>query len=81
MKSNVPAIQSIIQQISDLLLIKGGFLDDPGLYTGEMGLVLFFTRYARYTQNNLYLEYAYNLIKKTQKKIHRNTPINYKYGD
>jgi len=73
-------IELILQQISDVLLINGGFLSDPGLYTGEMGLVLFFSRYARYTQNDLYLEYAYGLMEKLQNRIHRDTPINYKQG-
>jgi len=62
------------------LMINGGFLDNPGLYTGETGLVLFFTRYARYTQNDLYLDYAYGLMEKIQNRIHRDTPINYKQG-
>jgi len=69
-----------IQQICDVLLLNGGFLSNPGLYTGEMGLVLFFTHYARYTQNDLYFEYAYELMEKTQNKIHHETPIYYKHG-
>ena len=73
-------IQLTIHQISDILLMNGGFLNNPGLYTGEMGLVLFFARYARYTQNDLYLEYAYDLMGKIQDRIHLETPINYKQG-
>ena len=79
-KPNEEYIQSILQQIADVLLMNGGFLSNPGLYSGEMGLVLFFTRYARYTQNDLYLEYSYGLIEKLQNRIHRETPINYKQG-
>jgi len=73
-------INEILQQISDILLINGGFLYSPGLYDGEMGLVLFFTRYARYTQNGLYLDYAYDLIERTQNRIHHHIPISYKHG-
>jgi len=73
-------IKLTVRQISDVLLMNGGFLSNPGLYTGEMGLVLFFARYARYTQNDLYIEYVYDLMEKTQKKIHRDTPIHYKQG-
>ena len=54
MKLTAPQINTTIQRIANILLMKGGFLDNPGLYTGEMGLVLFFARYARYTQNNLF---------------------------
>jgi len=73
-------IQLILQQVSDVLLMKGGFLSNPGLYSGEMGLVLFFARYARYTQNNVYLEHSYGLMDKLQSRIHRDSPINYKEG-
>lgn len=73
-------IEYIIGQISDLLLINGGFLDHPGLYTGEMGVALFFTRYARYTRNDLYLDYSYDLMEKAQNNIHWDTSINYKHG-
>ena len=79
-KHNVPDTQSIIQQISDILLINGGFLSNPGLYTGEMGLVLFVTRYAHFTQNELYYNYAHSLIEKIQNRIHNDTPLNYKQG-
>lgn len=80
MKHNVLEIQSILQQISDVLLINGGFLSSPGLYTGDMGPVLFFARYARYTQNDLYLDYCYELMEKLSNKIDRKTPIDYKQG-
>ena len=122
MKSNISEIQSSLQQISDVLLINGGLLCNPGLYAGDMGLVLlgtsnnterhservsecpkhkeiadqvcndgegidvvirsplFFTRYARYTQNDLYLDYAYDLTGKLQNNIDRKTPIDYKDG-
>jgi len=73
-------IKVILQQISDVLLMNGGFLDNPGLYTGDMGLVLFFARYSRYTKNDLYLEYSFELMEKLQARIHSGTPVNYKQG-
>ena len=73
-------IKLIIRQISDVLLINGGFLNNPGLYFGEMGLVLFFAKYARYTGNDLHLDYTYSLIEKIQNSLHMATPINYKQG-
>ena len=50
--------KSYIQRISNILLINSGFLDNPGLFTGEMGLVLFFFRYARYSKNELIIEHT-----------------------
>ena len=73
-------IESIIRQIADLLMVNGSFLLNPGLFYGDMGLVLFFTRYARYTQNELYLDYSYDLMGKIQKSINRESPINYVNG-
>ena len=73
-------LKSCLQRISNILLINGGFLDNPGLYTGEMGLVLFFFHYARYTQNTLFLDYGYDLIDKIQNRIHQETSIDYKQG-
>lgn len=73
-------IQMALRRISNFLLLNGGFLNNPGLYTGEMGLVVFFTRYARYTQNEIYMDYAYGLMEKIQNRIHRETPVNYKQG-
>ena len=80
MKLSEQDIKTNLQRIANILLLNGGFLNNPGLYTGEMGIVLFFARYARYTQNELYLGYAYHLVGKIQYSIHQDTPINYKQG-
>jgi len=72
--------QSILKQISNILLINGGFLKNPGLYAGEMGLVLFFFHYSRYTQNDLYADYGFELLEKIQNGIHQKTSINYRNG-
>jgi len=69
-----------LQRIANILLINGGFSDSPGLYTGEMGLVLFFYRYAHYTQQNVYNEYACHLLEKTQNLLHLDSPIDYQQG-
>jgi len=69
-----------LQRIPNILLINGGFLDNPGLYSGETGLVLFFFRYARFTQNEIYSDYSFDLIEKIQTGINKETPIDYKKG-
>lgn len=80
MKFKKQQIEPFLRRISNILLINGSFIDNSGLYTGKMGLVLFFLRYARYTQNELYLDYSLNLIEKIQNNIHLDTPIDYKQG-
>ena len=77
---NKQQIMNFLQRISSILIINGGFLSNPGLYTGEMGLVLFFFRYARFSQNELFSKYGYDLIEKIQNRIYQETPINYKQG-
>ena len=61
MKQNEKLIKSFLQRISNIVLINGGFLDNPGLYTGEMGLVLFFFCYARFQTNKLFENYSFDL--------------------
>ena len=80
MDKNEQLIKSVLQRISNTLMINGGFLDNPGLYAGEMGIVLFFSNYYFFTQNDLYLEYSIDLIEKIQNRINQDTPINYKHG-
>jgi len=42
MKKNEQSILACLPRISNILLINGGFLSNLRLYSGEMGLVLFF---------------------------------------
>lgn len=62
------------------MLLNGGFLENLGLYTGEMGLILFFFIYSRYMNNELFSEYSFHLLDKIQNNLHEDTPINYKQG-
>jgi len=72
--------ESDLLRISNILLINGGFLNNPGLFYGEMSIVLFFSHYSRFSQNELYLKYSFDLIERIQKSIYIETPINYKDG-
>ena len=80
MKLNKHQIDASLQRISNILQINGGFLNNPGLYTGEMGLALFFSVYSRFTLDELYLEYSQLLIENLQENLHRETPIDYRQG-
>ena len=71
MSKNKKQNKSYLLRISNILMLNGGLLNNPGLYSGEMGLVLFFFRYARNTQNALYDEYGFDLIEKIQNSIHQ----------
>ena len=80
MKKNEPLSKFYLQQIADTLMINGGFLSNTGLYTGEMGLALFFFHYANYSENEAYWDYAFRLLGKVQGRIYEETPIDYKQG-
>lgn len=78
---NINERQSGLQQISRILLINGGCSENPGLYDGQMGLILFFLKYARFTQNELYEEYSFDLIENLiEDKINLDSSIDYKNG-
>ena len=65
MKKNEQLSKLYLQRISNILLINGRFSDNPGLSPGEMGLVLFFFRYARFTQNEIYSDYSFETCRET----------------
>ena len=69
-----------LQRISNNLMINGGYMNNLGLYSGDMGIVLFFYRYARLLQNEIYSEYSAGLLEIIRNKIRSNTPVNYKQG-
>lgn len=72
--------ENCLQRISNLLLMQGSFISDPGIYWGKMGIAVFFFRYARYTKNEVYEEYAFELIEEIQMQVHANSPISYARG-
>ncbi|WP_163210228.1 glycosyltransferase [Bacteroides sp. 519] len=50
--------KSILRQIANTLYVNAQFIDQYGLLTGKLGIVLFFYRYSRFTGNSIYSEFA-----------------------
>jgi len=73
------AVQQL-QQIADILLLQGSLTDPPGLIYGKLGIAVFFFHYARYTGNELFEDYALDLIEYMQEQIHSNSKTNYRQG-
>lgn len=69
-----------LRQIAEMLLLNGTLVDCPGLIYGKTGIVIFFFHYARYTENSLFEDYAWDLIGEVQNQIYTNIPTNYKKG-
>ena len=63
-----------------MLVLNGTLVDCPGLIHGKMGISVFFFYYARYTGNDLFDDYALNLIGGIQEQVHVNTPADYERG-
>ena len=73
-------IKEYLERIANILMLNGGFMDSPGLYSGEMGVALFFFHYADFTQNEVYSEYGIVLLEGIQEKISQDTPVGYHHG-
>ena len=69
-----------LRDIAALLLLHGTLTECPGLVHGKMGIAIFFFHYARYTGNELFEEYAYDLIEEIHDQLHANTAADYEQG-
>ena len=69
-----------LRQITDMLLLQGTLTECPGLVHGKMGIAIFFFHYAQYTGNELFADYAMDLINEILEQIHVNNPANYETG-
>ena len=68
------------QQILSYLIINSGSLTNLGLFHGKMGIVLFFSFYARATQSKHYEDFAGYLLDELYEDIHKDLPINLENG-
>lgn len=51
-----------LSHIAEILLLNGTLTECPGLVHGKMGIAIFFFHYAQYTKNELFADYAMDLI-------------------
>ena len=63
-----------------MLLLNGTLTECPGLVHGKMGIAVFFFHYAKYTGNELFADYAMDLIGEMLNQIHVNSPADYERG-
>jgi hypothetical protein len=69
----------LLHRIVDVLLLNGSLVESSGLIHGKMGIAIFFFHYGRYTGNELFEEYAMDLIGEIQEQIQDN--VSPDYGD
>ena len=78
--SSNTTIEKQISHIVGTLLLNGTLTESPGLVHGKMGIAIFFFHYARYTENDLFEEYAIDLIEEIQSQIHLKLSTDYERG-
>jgi len=69
-----------IVEIVETLILNGTLTDTPGLFYGKTGIAVFFFYYARQTGNELYQDYAMNLIEEIQEQITVTSSARYDTG-
>lgn len=73
-------IEKQLQQIADMLVLNGTLTECPGLVHGKMGISIFFFHYAKFTANDLFADYAMDVIGKMLEQIHTNSSADYEKG-
>ena len=69
-----------IDKIVETLIIYGTLTEQPGLFYGKTGIAVFFFHYARHTGNELFLEYAYDLIERVREQLDVTNSVRYDTG-
>ena len=73
-------IEQDLRQIVDMILLNGTLTECPGLVHGKTGIAVFFFHYARHTGDELFADYAMDLISEMLNQIHVNSPADYEKG-
>ncbi len=68
------------QRITNTLLLNASFIENLGLMHGKMGISVFFFHLAKQTKNQIYEDYAGELIDEIYEEITANTPVDFENG-
>lgn len=71
---------NLMEQLVDHLVLNSSFIPYTGLYNGKMGTVIFFTHFARYTNNPLYDDFASMLLDEVYEDVYTQLPVNFAEG-
>ena len=78
MPSTIPFSRQ--QRITNTLLLNASFIDNLGLMHGKMGIAIYFFHLARETKNQIYEDYAGELIDEIYEEISTTTPLDFENG-
>jgi lantibiotic modifying enzyme len=68
------------QRITNCLLLNASFIDNLGLLHGKMGIAIYFFHLARETKNQIYEDYAGELIDEIYDEISAKTAVDFENG-
>jgi lantibiotic modifying enzyme len=68
------------QRITNTLLLNASFIDNLGLMHGKMGIAIYFFHLARETKNQIYEDYAGELIDEIYDEISTTTTLDFENG-
>lgn len=68
------------QRIINVLLLNTSFIDNLGLMHGKIGIAIYFFHLARETKNEIYEDYASELIDEIYDEISDTTPLDFENG-
>lgn len=71
---------NILNRIAYHLLLSSHLINEPGLFYGKMGVVIFFAHYYQYTNERMYIDFAGELLDEIFEEIDENTPICFDKG-
>lgn len=74
------ASQNHGQNAINSLLLNASFIDNIGIMHGKMGITIFFFHLARQTKNQIYEDYAGELIDEIYEELTANTPVDFENG-
>lgn len=73
-------IKTFLSQIVDSFYREKKIPYFPGLYRGKIGIATFLCHYARWSQQEIYNNFAFDLIEEAQRQMKGKNPVNYPYG-
>lgn len=68
------------QRITNSLLLNASFIENIGLMHGKTGIAIYFFHLARETGNQIYEDYAGELIDEIYEEVHTKTPCDFENG-
>lgn len=71
---------SLIEKISNILMLKSKFITDLGFLDGKMGIAISFANLSRHLSNDVYYDYMGDLIDEIMDNIHKGLDISFMSG-